>query len=369
MRIKEIHLHALTVPLKEPFVISFGPITHARNVVVRVLTDAGLIGTGEASPFPTLVGETQETALAIGENLGSLWIGEDPLAIEARMAQLNAAVPGNTTIKSAFDMALYDLLGKACGLPLYRVLGGAPPGPIFTDMTVSIGDPGDMVEQALRFQREGFPQLKVKLGGDPLEDVDRIRAVREAVGRDIPLRVDANQGWDPSGALTALRGLEPHRIDYCEEPVPRWNHDGLVRVAAASPIPIMADESAFDHRDTFRLAKTGALQLVNIKLAKSGGIADALKVVAVAEAAGMRCQVGCMAETRFALTALVHLAAARRTIVHHDVDSSLMQAEDPVVGGIEYRGAGEWRLPEAPGIGADFDQSALESTERRVVID
>jgi L-alanine-DL-glutamate epimerase-like enolase superfamily enzyme len=364
MRITEIQLHPLTVPLKEPFVISFGPITHARNVVVRILTDTGLTGVGEASPFPTLVGETQETAMAMGSDLARLIVGEDALAIEDRLAQLDRAVPANSTIKSAFDMALYDLLGKSAGLPLYRVLGGAAPGPVFTDMTVSIAEPDVMARQARRFLDEGFPYLKVKLGGDPGEDIARMRAVRQAVGGEVPLRIDANQGWDALGAIRALKGLAEFGIDYCEEPVPRWDHEGLARVAAVSPIPIMADESVFDHRDLFRLARRGACHYVNIKLSKSGGIHNALKIVSVAEAAGMKCQVGCMIETRHALTALLHLIAARRAIVHFDVDSSLMHAEDPVVGGIEYRGRGEWHLPDAPGLGSEFaaDVYALPGT-------
>lgn len=367
MRITEIHLHPLTVPLIEPFVISFGPITHARNVVVRVHTEDGLVGTGEASPFPTLVGETQETALAIGRDLAKLWIGEDALALHERLTQIERAVPGHATIKSAFDLALHDLAGKAANLPLYRLLGGAPPAPFFTDMTVSLAKPDVMVEQATRFLEDGFPQLKLKLGGDPALDVERVRAVRAAIGDGVPLRVDANQGWDVSGALHALRGIAPLSVDYCEEPVPRWNHEGLTRVAERSPVPIMADESVFDHRDALRIARAGAVELVNIKLSKSGGIANALRICSIAEAAGMRCQVGCMAETRHALTALVHLAAARPVIAHHDLDSSLMQAEDPVVGGIQYHGKGEWRVGDAPGIGAEFDDTVLAASSPEVV--
>jgi L-alanine-DL-glutamate epimerase-like enolase superfamily enzyme len=193
--------------------------------------------------------------------------------------------------------------------------------------------------------------------------VARIKAIREAVGPDYPIRIDANQGWDTITAIETLKALEPFGIEHCEEPIPHWNNRELVKVRENSPIPIMADESVFDHHDAFRLASMGACDYFNIKLSKSGGINNALKIVAVAEAAGIKCQVGCMSESRFALTALMHLVLASDTIVHYDMDSSLMLDADPVTGGIEYLGAGEWILGESPGIGAGFDEAFLESME------
>ena len=252
--VNRIEIFKLTVPLKEPFVISLGPITDANNLAVRVHTDAGLTGTGECSPFTTIVGETQAAAFQVARDLAALLKGKDALAIEDRLAEFDAAIPGNTTIKSAFDMALYDLLGKRANLPLYRLLGGGGGRTIRTDMTVGLGAPQAMADKARAYQREGFCAIKVKLGTTLSEDVARIRAIRDAVGPAMPLRIDANQGWDAATAIAVLKALEPFGIDHCEEPVPRWNARGLARVAAHSPIPIMADESAFDHHDAFRLA-------------------------------------------------------------------------------------------------------------------
>ncbi len=365
--ITEIEIFKLSVPLKEPFVISLGPITDANNIVVRIHTDAGLTGTGECSPFPTIVGETQASEFEMARTLAALLKGRDPLAIENRLAELDAAVPRNPTIKSAFDMALYDLLGKSAGLPLYRLLGGGNARRIFTDMTVGLGSPEKMAADALGFQRAGFSAIKVKLGTSVGEDVERIRAIRAAIGDELPLRIDANQGWGPVTAIQALKALEPFGIDHCEEPVKHWDLEGLARVTANSPIPIMADESVFDHRDALKLARRGACDYFNIKLSKCGGIHNALKIVAVAEAAGIASQVGCMSETRFALTALTHLVAARENIVHYDIDSCLMHVSDPVVDGIEYRDGGEWILPDAPGVGADFDPDVLAAMESTVV--
>jgi L-alanine-DL-glutamate epimerase-like enolase superfamily enzyme len=187
------------------------------------------------------------------------------------------------------------------------------------------------------------------------------------VGPHYPIRIDANQGWDTITAIETLKALEPYGIEHCEEPIPHWNNRELVKVRENSPIPIMADESVFDHHDAFRLASMGACDYFNIKFSKSGGMCNALKIVAVAEAAGIKCQVGCMSESRFALTALMHLVQARDTIVHYDMDSSLMLDADPVTGGIKYQGAGQWTLGESPGIGAGFDEAFLGSMEKTTI--
>jgi len=361
--ITKIELIKLNIPYKEPFVISLGVIPEATNVVVRIHTSVGLTGTGECAPFVFIVGETQETVFELAKQVGRMLLGRDPFAIGERLHEINRAVKGNPTMKSAFDMALYDLLSLRANMPLYQLLGGSNNREIHTDMTISIGDPEKVSRDALEFQKAGFPAIKVKLGTTSREDVARIKAIREAVGPDYPIRIDANQGWDTIIAIETLKALEPFGIEHCEEPIPHWNYRELVKVRENSPIPIMADESVFDHHDAFRLASMGACDYFNIKLSKSGGINNALKIVAVAEAAGIKCQVGCMSESRFALTALMHLVLASDTIVHYDMDSSLMLDADPVTGGIEYLGAGKWILGESPGIGAGFDEAYLESME------
>lgn len=362
--ITKIEIIKLNIPYKEPFVISLGVIPEATNVVVRIHSSDGLVGTGECAPFVFIVGETQETVFELARQVGKMLLGRDPYAIGERLHEIDRAVKGNPTMKSAFDMALYDLLALRADMPLYRLLGGSNKREIHTDMTISIGDPGKVSRDALEFKNAGFPAIKVKLGTTTREDVARIRAIREAVGPDYPIRIDANQGWDTISAIETLKALEPFGIEHCEEPIPHWNNRELVKVRENSPIPIMADESVFDHHDAFRLASMGACDYFNIKFSKSGGIANALKIVAVAEAAGIKCQVGCMSETRFALTALMHLVQASDTIVHYDMDSSLMLDADPVTGGIEYLGSGRWALGEDPGIGAGFDANFLESMEK-----
>jgi len=365
--ISGIEVLKLNIPYKEPFVISLGIIPEATNVVIRLHCSDGLTGTGECAPFVFIVGETQETVYSLSARLGKMLLGRDPYDIESRLHEIDRAVKGNPTMKSGFDMALYDLLAQKAGMPLFRLLGGSNNREVRTDMTISIGDPEKMAVDAQAFLKAGFPAIKVKLGTTTRDDVARIRAIRDAVGPEYPIRIDANQGWDTIRAIETLKALEPFGIEHCEEPIPSWNNHELVKVRENSPIPIMVDESLFDHHDAFRLARLGACDFFNIKLSKSGGINRALKIAAVAEAAGIMCQVGCMSESRFALTALMHLVLARDVIVHYDMDSSLMLDADPVTGGIRYQGAGLWTLEEEPGIGAGFDEAYLQGTEKTII--
>lgn len=367
LQIEKIEVFKLNIELKEPVVISLGTIYKTENIVIKIHTDTGLTGIGEASPLKQIVGETQSSEFEIAQYLAATIKGKDPLAIEDRLEELDRAITGNFTLKSAFDMAMYDLLAKSAGMPLYQLLGGSNSREILTDMTVYLGSPQKMAAQALEYKNEGFHSIKVKLGTTEKQDVARIQAIREAIGYEVPLRIDANQGWDTITAIRTLKALEKFDIEHCEEPIAHWNNRDLVRVRNNSPISIMADESIFDHRDAFRLASMGACDYFNIKLSKTGGIHNALKIISIGESAGIKSQVGCMSESRFALTALTHLAAARNNIVYFDIDSSFSHAEDPVIGGIQTKGRGKWELPDSPGIGADFDQQFLDRMEKVVI--
>lgn len=367
LKIEKTEIFKLNIPLKEPTTISLGTIYKTENILIKIHTSNGLTGIGEASPLQQITGETQSSEFEIAKQLSAVIKGKDPLATEDRLAEIDRFITGNYTIKSAFDMALYDIMGKSAGMPLYQLLGASNSREIHTDMTVYLGNPEKMAGQALQYKNEGYPSIKVKLGTTEKEDIARVKAIREAIGYEIPLRIDANQGWDPVTAIRILKALEQYDIEHCEEPIPHWNNRDLVRVRNNSPISIMADESVFDHRDAFRLASMGACDYFNIKLSKTGGINNALKIIAIGEAAGIKSQVGCMSESRFALTALTHLAAARDNIVHFDIDASFSHAEDPVTGGIQYKGKGKWELPEEPGIGAGFNEEFLEQMEKVLI--
>src|SRR5690606_37987775 len=212
---------------------------------------------------------------------------------------------------------------------------------------------------ALKIKEAGFPVIKVKIGKGGAADVERIRAIREAVGYDIPLRIDANQGWQFEEAVEALKAMEPFNIQHCEEPLPRWDFMKLPELRKQSPIPIMSDESCCDPHDVKRLIDLKACDRINIKLGKSGGIFKALQMIQLAEAANMEIQIGAFLESRIAMSAFAHLALCSDNIVYYDFDTALMFNEDPVEGGIRYKDKGVIEVPETPGIGATLSANFL----------
>ena len=363
MIITAINLYRYDIPLKAPIAISLGTIDHARNILVEIQTSEGITGWGEGSPFWMIVGETQASGLAAAQDMAQLLLGEstapadrrgrDPLDIEGCVNALVRYLPGHPTTRSAFDMALYDIAAKAAGMPLYQFLGGSK-RPLVTDETIYLNAPERMVDDALRIQAKGAEAIKVKLGTNAHDDIRRVEAIRNALGNTIPIRTDANQGWDVATAQTVLRAIGGWNIQYCEQPIARHNIAGLRHIRRASTVPIMADESLFDATDAIRLVREEAVDYFNIKLSKSGGIFEALKINAIAEVAGMPCMIGCMSESRLALTANAHFAAARQNVRFCDLDGCFEHADDPVLGGITYHGY-QIELPDAPGIGADLD--------------
>lgn len=349
--IRRIELYPVSITLKEPFVISLGPLYHADNVIVKISTDLGITGFGECSPFATIHGETQQTCLAVGERLASLLLGQNPLEIETLVQQMDAAIYGNACIKSALDMALYDIAARHAELPLYAFLGGEKK-PMQTDYTVSFGHPTKMAADAANIKKLGFQIIKVKLGGTRADDLERIRLIREAVGMEIPLRIDANQGWDVETAIGILHDLVPFHIQHCEEPIARWNFLRLPEVARASPIPIMADESCCGPHDAQRLIELDACQFFNLKLSKAGGIFKSLKMIRMAEEAGKKMQIGGFLESRLGFTAAAHLACTSPKVQWFDFDTPLMMSEDPVTGGLMYGNQGNIALSDEPGLAA-----------------
>ena len=364
MKITAIELYKMPVRLKDPFVISLGSFDYAENVVVVIRTDTGISGFGECSPFRSINGENMETCLVVGQELSKGLLGLDPEKIEECSLRMDRTIFGNSSIKSAFDMAIYDLASQNAGLPLYAFLGGKKEKELVTDYTVSLGDKHKMVKDALRIRAAGFQVIKVKLGESAEKDTERIRMIREAVGYDIPIRIDANQGWNPETAKAILLELKDYRIQHCEEPVPRWNFMALPAIRQMSPIPIMADESCCDHHDAKRLIDLEACDLLNIKLGKSAGIFNTLKIIELAEQAGMKLQLGGFLESRLGFTAAAHLAHTSSNIVFCDFDTPLMFTEDPVSGGISYDARGVVKVPDVPGLGAWVEEGVLKSLSR-----
>ena len=353
--IKSVDILPLKVKLKEPFIISLGRLDYADNVVVKITTESGLIGYGECSPFRSIHGETAETCFSIGRLISEVFIGKNALNIEELVLLMDKVIFGNTSIKSAFDIALYDISAQAAGLPLYEFLGGKNDKPIATDYTVSIDSIDKMSADAKKILQAGYPVIKVKLGGDPGEDILRMKSIRAAVGNEIPIRIDANQGWTKEDAIFVLSNLQELNIQHCEEPILKQNFLDLPEIRMKSSIPIMADESCCDHLDAARLIRIGACDLFNIKLGKSGGIFKALKILKLAEKNNIIMQVGGFLESRLGFTASAHLALSSQNIKFYDFDTPLMFEEDPIKGGIQYGSNGLIEVPSGIGLGASFN--------------
>lgn len=362
MKITYTEIYRFSIPM-EPFVIATGTMDYAQNTFVRIHTDNGFYGVGECSAFPMIVGETQDTCLVLAREFARLWKGKDPSAIDERLAELDAFVAKNPTVKSAFDMALHDLAAKHEGIPLYRYLGGTM-REIVTDITVGISSPVEMAEKAAAFKAQGAEVLKVKLGKAPHADIDRIKAIRDAVGNALLIRIDANQGWGFEEARIALQGLQPYNIEFCEQPMRSYNDHLLPQLRRETTIPIMADESCYDHHDAIRLANQEACDYINIKFSKSGGIAEALRIQQTAGKYDIPCMIGGMLESRLALSAKVHFAYAASNVQFFDMDTCMIgHLEDPIVGGVRFDGY-RISLPDLPGVGADADEAFLEKCER-----
>ncbi len=358
MTIKDIEIYPFDLPLVAPFRISIGEMKAANDVLVRVRTDSGLVGIGEACPFPPITGETQATNIAAARAIRDMLIGKDPLAIDAVLRLIGALVHSNPSAVAAFEMACFDILGQAAGLPLYRLFGGNK-STFESDITTGIDTPEAMAANAKGHADMGYKTLKVKIGLDPDQDFERLRAVRQAIGDAITVRIDANQGYTVPQAIYALKKIEKLRIQLVEQPVLASDISGLKAVREESPIPIMADESCFLPPDALKLVKAEACDYMNIKVMKAGGILNSIRIAHIADAANIRCMVGCMLESRIALTAAAHVVASQGNIVYADLDGNAEHTADPVVGGMTTK-AGIVTMPETPGLGCDIDPAFLK---------
>jgi L-alanine-DL-glutamate epimerase-like enolase superfamily enzyme len=360
MQINQIEVYQFPVRLKRPFVISLGAFEFAENVLVVIRTNEGFTGFGECSPFMPINGESMETAYVVARYLAKSLIGQNPLEIEVCSEIMDRTIYGNSSIKSAFDIALHDLASQYSGLPLFAFLGGKNNKILKTDYTVSLGEPETMATDAQEIKNQGFEVIKVKLGDDSDKDILRVKSIRKQIGDDIPLRLDANQGWDTESAIRVLNELASSNIQFCEEPIPRWNYMELPRIRKESQVMIMADESCCDDHDAERLILLNAAPMFNIKLGKSSGIFKAQKIIRLAEKANLLLQIGGFLESRIGFTAAAHLALTSDSVRFYDFDTPLMFSDDPVSGGIKYGRNGLVTVPETPGLGASLDTACLK---------
>ncbi len=357
-KIRDVEIYPFSLQQNVVIKIALPTALTTDNVFVRLRTEDGVTGVGEASPYSAVTSETQQTDVAFGRVLADLVLGRDAFTIAKIVDDMDEMSPNNPSIKAAFEMALWDICGKIAGQPVCCLLGKYRDS-FDTDKTIFIDAPPAMGEAAQNVVRQGFRTIKVKVGESPEKDIERLHAVREAVGPDIALRIDANQGWTPAQSVRSLRGIEAYHIQACEQPVPYWDMDGLRYVRDHSSIPIMADESVHSPHDAIEAVRKDAVDLINIKLMKTGGILNAVRIAQVSAAAGIQCMLGCMTETSLALTAAAHVIASQKNLIYADLDSFLFNASNPIIGGMEIR-QGTVYLPNTPGLGLEIDPAFLK---------
>ena len=354
MLIRDIQTGRISLPLRHPFKTALRTVNAVEDVVVRVIGDNGTVGYGEAPPTAVITGDTiGSIECAVRDFIKPALVGMEIENLDGVMKKLHGCILKNTSAKAAVDMALYDLWGKRLGAPVYQLLGGARKS-FLTDLTISVNPIDEMVRDSMEAVARGYHILKIKVGKEGKKDVERIAAIRQAVGPDVRIRVDANQGWEAKQSVSIISAMEDAGLDIelVEQPVGAHDLAGMKYVTSRVQTPILADESVFSAQDAVTIIQEGAADLINIKLMKTGGIHEALKICDVAELYGVECMIGCMLESRLSVAAAAHLAAGRGIITRADLDGPSLCSVDPYTGGPVFDEAAI-SMSADPGIGVE----------------
>ncbi|WP_057915443.1 dipeptide epimerase [Peribacillus muralis] len=334
MKIVSLQVSVEAYPLVKPFKTALRTATEIEHILVSVLLEDGTEGLGGAAPTVAITGDsTGGIVTIIEEVIAPNLIGRDIENINALSRLIQQTCVGNTSAKAAVEIALYDAVSKRWQLPLFQYLGGES-NTLKNDMTISLDEPEAMVKAALPIIQNGFSTLKIKLGKDWRSDVDRVSLIRAAVGEHVSIRIDANQGWTSKQAISIIHEFEDRKlnVELVEQPVQAHDIEGLKEIKRSVNVPIMADESLFSPRDALRLLNEKAVDLLNIKLMKTGGIRRALQIADLAEAAGVECMIGSMMEAQVSVAAAAHLAIAHPNITKIDLDAPLWIKNEPFEG-------------------------------------
>ncbi|MBE6787226.1 MAG: dipeptide epimerase [Ruminococcaceae bacterium] len=336
MKIVDILTKKVSFRRKKVFKIAFTANIESQCVYVKILTDEGIYGLGEATPFPLVTSETVDGVIASIEFMKSELLGADPTDIAKIHEIMDKTLLNNTSAKAAIDIACYDIMGKKAGKPVHKLIG-AKTDSVQTDMTIGIDSVENMVKEAVERVEEGFRILKIKCGIDPQKDIEVVKQIRKAVGDDIDLRIDANQGYDKNTALYVLGEISKYNITEAEQPLPFWDVHSMAEINKVSPVPIMADESVHTPIQAEIACQHDACKIVNIKLMKCGGIYPALQIADIAKKYGKTCLVGCFYESKLAISAAAAVVLAKDNIESADLDSffSFVNSQNGVCGGFE----------------------------------
>jgi o-succinylbenzoate synthase len=355
MKITNIHTTTLKAPLKTPFVTSLRRVENLEDLVVIIECDDGTVGYGEGAPTPQITGETMGSMVATIEHIKPHVIGLYIEEFELILKNIHSLIVKNTTAKSALEIALYDLKAKASKLPLFRMLGGEKKS-FKTDITISLGEIEKMIKDSRNALALGYDTLKIKIGDNPQKDVQRVRAIHEALPSHTKLRLDANQGWSAKESVELLHALEKQEIiaEFIEQPVAADDIEGLQYIKERVQTPLLADESIFSLKDARKLLEMQAIDYVNIKLAKTGGISQALALADLAHEYNTKCMIGCMLEGPISVAAGVHVASAKADIITMlDLDAVALLDAHPVQSDIIFNES-EIVLSESHGLGVSY---------------
>ncbi|HJR73549.1 MAG TPA: dipeptide epimerase [Luteimonas sp.] len=353
MKITQIKFGMLRVPLKTPFKTALRTVETVEDIVVQIHTDTGYIGYGEAPATAVITGDTHGSIVeAIDKFIAPRLIGQEIANLNRITQLIQTALEKNTSAKAAVEIAVYDLFGQLYGAPLYKMLGGGDPV-ITTDITISVDYIDKMVADSMAAVDRGFESLKIKVGKDIGLDIERVKAIYAAVEGRALLRLDANQGWTAKQAVYAMHTLEDAGVllELLEQPVKAQDIDGLKYVTDRVHTPVMADESVFGPMEVVELIKLRAADIINIKLMKTGGISNAVRIADIAALYGVECMIGCMLETSISVAAAVHLAVAKANVITKvDLDGPSLSKFNPVDGGVIFNES-EISVTDAPGLG------------------
>jgi len=346
--ISQVSFKRITIEMKKPFRIFLGSSDIYQGFIVRIDTDDGITGYGEAVPTPYITGDTLGSIEFELESISSMLKGEN-ISTEGIDERVRRRLRSSRASRAAVDMAIWDIIGKMADTPVYRLLGGYREK-ISTSYTVDLVEPSHAVEMARSFLEQGVKVFKIKMGSGIKEDVERVQRVREVVGDDKMIYVDFNQAYSAKNALKVIGAIERYGIEFVEQPVPAHSLNELKMVRQNSPIPVMGDESVFSIYDAARVISMEAVDMINVKLMKSGGITEAIKIIDIAESYGIPVMVGCMVETSLALSAGLSVALGKRNVKYADLDGNTSLKEDVSTDGFIFRD-GDLSLKGYPGLG------------------
>ena len=358
LKITSIEVKVIHLPFKNPFKISYETYKVMPSLILKMETDDGLIGYGEAVPDQHVTGETWESTISnIRNYLAPVVLGENPFNIEKIHDKMNAVLHYAPAAKAAIDIACYDLMGKVAKQPIFNLLGGAYYKSLSITHVIGMGSNEQIIKEAKLAIDQGYSELKIKVGNNPQDDVQLIAEIRKAIDSSIKLRLDANQGWQHTSiALQALKELEQYDIDWMEQPILARDRKGLAELREKTSIPIMADEGIHGAEHLSELIRLNAVDMINIKLMKCGGIYPALQLVHQAEAAGIRCIIGSMIESSIATTAGAHLAISKKNIVANELGSPLIFSKD--IAPMDYKNNALFLSPQ-PGLGIQVNEKLV----------